>query len=244
MNSIMKHTFGDALGNGTNTGIYRLFGFAVSDYLKKFNVTIDECKDKKIFGFIVDNFGNECDIKAEENSTKRMLDLCLEANIDMIVVGFLDDIVDENYYDIISNWLYVNEESYVELESCYEDRVVIIKKVESDNFTFDEYKRLAMRTAAIPEEDKESRLTHAALGLASEAGEVAGLLQKEFQGHERDKNHIKKELGDCLWMIAEACDALGISMTEVAITNIIKLKTRFPEGFSEERSLNRDKDDI
>lgn len=112
------------------------------------------------------------------------------------------------------------------------------------DFTFDEYKKLAMRTAAIPEEDKESRLTHAALGLASEAGEVAGLLQKEFQGHERDKNHIKKELGDCLWMIAEACDALGISMTEVAITNIIKLKTRFPEGFSEERSLNRDKDDI
>ena len=115
---------------------------------------------------------------------------------------------------------------------------------ESDNFTFDEYKKLAMRTAAIPEEDKESRLTHAALGLASEAGEVAGLLQKEFQGHERDKNHIKKELGDCLWMIAEACDALDISMTEVAITNIIKLKTRFPEGFSKERSLNRDKDDI
>lgn len=112
------------------------------------------------------------------------------------------------------------------------------------DFTFDEYKRLAMRTAAIPEEDKESRLTHAALGLASEAGEVAGLLQKEFQGHERDKNHIKKELGDCLWMIAEACDALDISMTEVAITNIIKLKTRFPEGFSKERSLNRDKDDI
>ncbi|EKC60215.1 MazG nucleotide pyrophosphohydrolase, partial [human gut metagenome] len=64
------------------------------------------------------------------------------------------------------------------------------------------------------------------------------------QGHERDKNHIKKELGDCLWMIAEACDALDISMTEVAIMNIIKLKTRFPEGFSKERSLNRDKDDI
>ena len=112
------------------------------------------------------------------------------------------------------------------------------------DFTFDEYKKLAMRTAAIPEEDKESRLTHAALGLASEAGEVAGLLQKEFQGHELDKNHIKKELGDCLWMIAEACDALDISMTEVAITNIIKLKTRFPEGFNKERSLNRDKDDI
>lgn len=244
MNSIVKHTFIDALGDGTNTGTYCLFGFAVSDYLEKFNVTIDECKDKRILGFIVDNFGNEYDVKAEKNSMSRMLDLCLDANIDMIVIGFLDDTIDENYLDLIYTWLDVNEQSYVELEGCYKDRVVIIKKDESDNFTFDEYKRLAMRTAAIPEEDKESRLTHAALGLASEAGEVAGLLQKEFQGHERDKNHIKKELGDCLWMIAEACDALDISMTEVAKTNIAKLKARFPEGFSEERSLNRDENDI
>lgn len=244
MNSIVKHTFIDALGDGTTTGTYCLFGFAVSDYLEKFNVTIDECKDKRILGFIVDNFGNEYDVKAEKNSMSRMLDLCLEANIDMIVIGFLDDTIDENYLDLICTWLDVNEQSYVELESCYEDRVVIIKKDESDNFTFDEYKRLAMRTAAIPEEDKESRLTHAALGLASEAGEVAGLLQKEFQGHERDKNHIKKELGDCLWMIAEACDALDIPMSEVAKTNIAKLNVRFPEGFSEERSLHRDENDI
>ena len=107
-----------------------------------------------------------------------------------------------------------------------------------------EYQKLAMRTCSIPYDDKNGRLHHAVFGLASEAGEVSGIMQKVFQGHEFDKEHMKKELGDCLWMIAEACDALDISMTEVAITNIIKLKTRFPEGFSEERSLNRDKDDI
>lgn len=115
---------------------------------------------------------------------------------------------------------------------------------ESDNFTFDEYKKLAMRTAAIPEEDKESRLTHAALGLASEAGEVAGLLQKEFQGHERDKNHIKKELGDCLWMIAEACEALDFDMDDVMQLNIDKLKARYPQGFTAENSLHRKEGDI
>lgn len=115
---------------------------------------------------------------------------------------------------------------------------------ESDNFTFDEYKRLAMRTACIPESNKHGRLIHAMFGLASEAGEAAGLMQKKFQGHGFDREHMVKELGDCLWMIAEACDALGIPMSEVAKTNIAKLNVRFPEGFSEERSLHRDENDI
>ena len=115
---------------------------------------------------------------------------------------------------------------------------------ESDNFTFDEYKRLAMRTACIPESNKHGRLIHAMFGLASEAGEAAGLMQKKFQGHGFDREHMVKELGDCLWMIAEACDALDIPMSEVAKTNIAKLNARFPEGFSKERSLHRDENDI
>jgi NTP pyrophosphatase (non-canonical NTP hydrolase) len=81
-------------------------------------------------------------------------------------------------------------------------------------------------------------------GLNSEAGEVAGILQKEYQGHEIDPEHLKKELGDCLWMIAEACDALDISMSEVAQMNIDKLKARYPEGFEVERSLNRAEGDV
>ena len=112
------------------------------------------------------------------------------------------------------------------------------------DFTFDEYKKLAMRTACIPESNKHGRLIHAMFGLASEAGEAAGLMQKKFQGHGFDREHMVKELGDCLWMIAEACDALDIPMSEVAKTNIAKLNVRFPEGFSEERSLHRDENDI
>ena len=89
-----------------------------------------------------------------------------------------------------------------------------------------EYQKLAMRTCSIPYDDKQGRLHHAVFGLASEAGEVAGIMQKVFQGHEFDKEHMKKELGDCLWMIAEACEALDFSMDDVMQLNIDKLKAR------------------
>ena len=107
-----------------------------------------------------------------------------------------------------------------------------------------EYQKLAMRTCSILYENKEGRLHHAVFGLTSEAGEVAGILQKVYQGHEFDKEHIKKELGDCLWMIAEACEALDLDMDDVMQTNIDKLKARYPEGFSADRSLHRKEGDI
>ena len=53
-----------------------------------------------------------------------------------------------------------------------------------------------------------------------------------------------KELGDCLWMIAEACDALGTDIDTVMQMNIDKLKARYPEGFAVENSLHRKVGDI
>lgn len=110
--------------------------------------------------------------------------------------------------------------------------------------TPNEYQKAAMRTCSIPYEAKTYMLNHAVFGLASEAGEVAGILQKQYQGHPIEVEHFKKELGDCLWMIAEACTALDISMEDVMQTNIDKLKVRFPNGFSVERSLHRAENDI
>ena len=78
----------------------------------------------------------------------------------------------------------------------------------------------------------------------SEAGEAAGILQKEYQGHTFDPEHMKKELGDCLWMIVEACDMLGFTLSDVMQTNIDKLKARYPEGFDAEHSLHRKAGDI
>ena len=110
--------------------------------------------------------------------------------------------------------------------------------------TGNEYQKLAMRTCNIPYDRKKDMLRHAVFGLASEAGEVSGILQKEYQGHEFDNHHIKKELGDCLWMIAEACTALGFEMDDVMQTNIDKLKARFPDGFNVDKDLHRKVGDV
>lgn len=108
--------------------------------------------------------------------------------------------------------------------------------------TGSEYQKLAMRTCETT--DKHDMLFHSVFGLTSEAGEVAGILQKTYQGHPFENDHIKKELGDCLWMIAEACEALGLSLDDVAQTNIDKLKARYPDGFEVDKSLHRKEGDI
>lgn len=107
-----------------------------------------------------------------------------------------------------------------------------------------EYQKLAMRTCSIPEENKGDRLKHGLFGLAAEAGEVCGIFQKVYQGHEADNEHLKKELGDVIWMVAEICEASGFSLDDVMQTNIDKLRARYPEGFEAERSLHRAAGDI
>jgi Predicted pyrophosphatase len=107
-----------------------------------------------------------------------------------------------------------------------------------------EYQKLAMRTCSIPYEQKQDMLMHAVLGLASEAGEVAGFFQKKYQGHKVDPEHLEKELGDCLWMIAEACTALDWNMEDVMRLNIEKLQARYPNGFDAEHSIHRKIGDV
>lgn len=108
--------------------------------------------------------------------------------------------------------------------------------------TLNECQKLAMRTCNI--KNAGDKLFHAVFGLTSEAGEVAGIFQKVYQGHELNAEALNKELGDALWMLAEACEAVGTTLNEVAILNIEKLRKRYPDGFSAERSLNRAKGDI
>jgi len=107
--------------------------------------------------------------------------------------------------------------------------------------TFEEYQNLAMRTAnGIPEED---RLVFAGLCLAGKAGELANIIKKmKWHGHKVDAIKLLDEAGDCLWYIAYLADALGFDLSTIANMNIGKLKKRYPEGFSKERSINRIED--
>ena len=103
----------------------------------------------------------------------------------------------------------------------------------------DEYQELALRTAGHRESERRL-LTYTALGLTGESGEVAEIIKKAFyHGHALDKDALHKELGDVLWYLAVMADGLGFSLGEIASANIAKLRARYPEGFSEQRSIHR-----
>ena len=51
---------------------------------------------------------------------------------------------------------------------------------------------------------------------------------------------LRKEIGDCLWMLGELCDVYGFDMGAIAEMNIAKLKKRYPLGFTADRSINRE----
>lgn len=106
--------------------------------------------------------------------------------------------------------------------------------------TGNQYQELAMRTKN-PEINGYDSLRNAAYGLNGEAGEVIDLLKKyEFQGHKLSRIDIVDELGDVLWYVALACDALGLQMDYIMAHNVEKLKERYPDGFDTDRSVNRE----
>ena len=92
------------------------------------------------------------------------------------------------------------------------------------------------------------RIMTAAIGISAEGGEFAEIVKKcIFQGKPMDDDaqyHMKRELGDIVWYVVQACIALGISLEDVIDTNIQKLEARYPEGFESFRSENRSEGDI
>lgn len=111
------------------------------------------------------------------------------------------------------------------------------------SLTMNHYQKLAART--ISEDMMPGEIeAHALHGMVSELGEIHGLYQKVYQGHEAEAEHLKKEVGDLLWFIAEYCTACGWSLEDVAWLNIEKLMARYPDGFDAKRSLHRKEGDI
>lgn len=105
--------------------------------------------------------------------------------------------------------------------------------------TGNEYQNLAARTINQKLLPVEIEL-HALHLMASEVGEIHGIYQKSYQGHEINEKDLKKELGDLLWGIAEFCTVRRWDLEEIMQLNIEKLRKRYPDGFSEDRSLNRE----
>ena len=93
------------------------------------------------------------------------------------------------------------------------------------------------------------RLLTASVGMCAEAGEFTEVVKKiVFQGKEPTEEnlfHLKRELGDVMWYVAQACMGLGVSLDEIIEMNVDKLAARYPDGaFDVHFSENRKEGDV
>ena len=93
------------------------------------------------------------------------------------------------------------------------------------------------------------RLMTAAVGVCAEGGEFMEIVKKmAFQGkpyNEDNVFHMKRELGDIMWYLAQACISLDVSFEELVEMNVEKLQARYPGGsFDVHYSENRKEGDL
>jgi len=125
-----------------------------------------------------------------------------------------------------------NQSIWIDLSERY-----LVK--EQSKITLEDYQNDVKRT--IRPTSIEKLLNMGALGLAGESGEVVDLVKKYlYHGHALDKEKIKEELGDVLWYLTMLGGLVDVSLTEIMSANVQKRQKRYPNGFSKERSVNRD----
>lgn len=107
-----------------------------------------------------------------------------------------------------------------------------------------EYQELAMDTDLSDQLPNNcAPILYHALKLNGEAGEVAEHIGKMFRDDKggltkNRREKIIKELGDIQWYIAAIAKRIDVTLEEIAIVNLLKLKSRYERGV-----LNGDGDD-
>lgn len=99
--------------------------------------------------------------------------------------------------------------------------------------SFNDYQQQSRKTWNLVHTDH--LIVYPTLGLANEAGEVAGKVKKIFRDKngvisEEDRQALKGELGDVLWYLAQICTELNLTLEEVAQANLEKLFSRLERG--------------
>jgi len=130
-----------------------------------------------------------------------------------------------------------------------EKYIEFVKGVTSDPSL--DYAAFLTRTNSLElqEDCNVTQLLTAALGLTAESGEFTEVVKKIFlQGkpyNEDNVYHMKRELGDICWYLAQACMALDTTFDEVIEMNVEKLQARYPGGeFNVHKSENRKEGDL
>ncbi len=111
-----------------------------------------------------------------------------------------------------------------------------------------EYQKLASRTEGDYVERQKRiselttlRLTHATMGVITEAGELTDAVKKWiFYGKSFDPVNVKEEVGDVLWYLALVCNAMNVTLDDCMEANIAKLCKRFPDKYTDDYANHRD----
>jgi len=90
------------------------------------------------------------------------------------------------------------------------------------------YQNRALQTAIYP---RKYHTMYPAMGLAGEAGEFLNKLKKIYRDADgifniENTRDLSKELGDCLWYIANLANDLGCTLNSIAKDNLDKLESR------------------
>jgi NTP pyrophosphatase (non-canonical NTP hydrolase) len=99
----------------------------------------------------------------------------------------------------------------------------------------DEYQQRTAMTAIYPHQGtgRAAAINYTILGLVGEAGEIPNKWKKYFRD-DVDLDDVKKtigaELGDALWYLSQLCTELGITLEELAQSNLDKLSSRKERG--------------
>jgi len=132
----------------------------------------------------------------------------------------------------------VNTEAYLE----FVNGVTSTQSKDHESFV---YRVQELEGQGFPSE----RLLTASVGMCAEAGEFTEVVKKiVFQGKpvtEENMFHLKRELGDIMWYVAQACMGLDTTIDEIIEMNVDKLKSRYPGGeFDVHYSENRKEGDL
>lgn len=111
---------------------------------------------------------------------------------------------------------------------------------EKEILSVNEYQKKSLETCNESLTAKDL-LIEGLMGINGEAGECIDILKKViFQNHIFDKEKMIEELGDVAWYLSLSAYSIGCDLEHVFITNLEKLKKRYPDGFSSENSISRD----
>lgn len=98
------------------------------------------------------------------------------------------------------------------------------------------YQKLVKNTAKLNYQNKNDEIVNWGLGVAGEAGDLAGCIKKTVYHNNNQIAGIRENIGDTMWYLGMICNFYGWDFEEVLMENIVKLKKRYSGKFSPKKA--------